>query len=269
MTGPYDVVSVREALQGAASALEPARSDRTQPVSTGHSDLDDLLGGGFWPGQLHVVVSSPGVGRSMFMLNLTRAAAMRGVPALYASPQHDRDEVTLRLLATECKVPLNHLRAGLLTADDRAKIDRHRNQLAELPVHLATSPMLRLEDVLASAGRLVPRPRLVAVDGIPNDELAKAGRSLAQSVRLMQTTVVVSIVLPDHAQPPVLRDVPAALAEAADVVLGLYREDMHEPESLRPGEADIHVLKSRHSPSRGPMPVAFQGHYARFVDMAR
>ncbi len=41
---------------------------------------------------------------------------------------------------------------------------------------------------------------------------------------------------------------------------------MTDPDSPRAGEADIRVTRSRTSPI-DTMTVAFQGHYARFVDL--
>lgn len=90
---------------------------------------------------------------------------------------------------------------------------------------------------------------------------------MTQFARIRRTAVLASATIPETAQPPALCDVLAPLADAADFVLGLDREGLRDAESLRPGEADIHVLKSRHSPMLGPVTVTFQGHYARFVDL--
>ncbi|MBA3798836.1 MAG: replicative DNA helicase, partial [Geodermatophilaceae bacterium] len=59
-----------------------------------------------------------------------------------------------------------------------------------------------------------------------------------------------------------------SLEQDADVVLLIHREDFYEPESPRAGEADLLVVKHRNGPT-GTVTVAFQGHYSRFVDMAR
>ena len=48
----------------------------------------------------------------------------------------------------------------------------------------------------------------------------------------------------------------------------LHREDAHERESPRAGEADFIVAKHRNGPT-ATVTVAFQGHYSRFVDMAQ
>lgn len=59
-----------------------------------------------------------------------------------------------------------------------------------------------------------------------------------------------------------------SIEQDSDVVILLHREDAYEPESPRAGEADFIVAKHRNGPT-ATVTVAFQGHYSRFVDMAR
>jgi replicative DNA helicase len=59
-----------------------------------------------------------------------------------------------------------------------------------------------------------------------------------------------------------------SLEQDADMVMLLHREDAYEKESTRPGEADLIVAKHRNGPTKDIV-LAFQGHYSRFVDMAR
>jgi replicative DNA helicase len=59
-----------------------------------------------------------------------------------------------------------------------------------------------------------------------------------------------------------------SIEQDADVVILLHREDAYERESPRAGEADFIVAKHRNGPV-ATVTVAFQGHYSRFVDMAR
>ncbi|GAA1981615.1 hypothetical protein GCM10009799_03370 [Nocardiopsis rhodophaea] len=58
-----------------------------------------------------------------------------------------------------------------------------------------------------------------------------------------------------------------SIEQDADMVILLYREDVHDKESPRAGEADLIVAKHRNGPT-ATVTVAFQGHYSRFVDMA-
>ena len=59
-----------------------------------------------------------------------------------------------------------------------------------------------------------------------------------------------------------------SIEQDSDVVILLHREDAYERESPRAGEADFIVAKHRNGPT-ATVTVAFQGHYSRFVDMAR
>jgi replicative DNA helicase len=59
-----------------------------------------------------------------------------------------------------------------------------------------------------------------------------------------------------------------SIEQDSDVVILLHREDAYERESPRAGEADFIIAKHRNGPTT-TVTVAFQGHYSRFVDMAR
>jgi replicative DNA helicase len=59
-----------------------------------------------------------------------------------------------------------------------------------------------------------------------------------------------------------------SIEQDSDVVILLHREDAYERESPRAGEADFIVAKHRNGPTT-TVTVAFQGHYSRFVEMAR
>jgi replicative DNA helicase len=77
---------------------------------------------------------------------------------------------------------------------------------------------------------------------------------------------VIAIVLdgPERARDVVERDA----AVAADVVLRVVRDHEMTPgrDHPRADEADLLVLRHRRGPIAA-VTVAFQGHYARFVDM--
>ncbi len=59
-----------------------------------------------------------------------------------------------------------------------------------------------------------------------------------------------------------------SLEQDADMVVLIHREDAYDKDSSRVGEADLIVAKHRNGPT-DTVTVAFQGHYSRFVDMAR
>ncbi|WP_108718707.1 replicative DNA helicase [Miniimonas sp. S16] len=59
-----------------------------------------------------------------------------------------------------------------------------------------------------------------------------------------------------------------SIEQDADMVILLHRDEAYDRETPRKGEADFIVAKHRNGPT-DTIVVAFQGHYARFVDMAQ
>src|SRR5699024_319286 len=59
-----------------------------------------------------------------------------------------------------------------------------------------------------------------------------------------------------------------SIEQDADMIILIHREDLYEKESPRAGEADLLVAKHRNGPP-ATVAVSFQGHYARFFDMAQ
>lgn len=57
-----------------------------------------------------------------------------------------------------------------------------------------------------------------------------------------------------------------SIEQDADMVILLHRDEVYDKDA-RPGEADFIVAKHRNGPTAN-ITVSFQGHYARFVDMA-
>lgn len=260
----------------------------TRLVPTGFEDLDDLLGGGLWPGHLVVVGGRPSMGTTTLALDIARSAAVHHhLGTLVFTPDTTVEEVNLRLIAAIAKVPLIHLRNGIMNDDGWASTSQTIGDLASAPLTIDSRPYLTL-DVLTEAVEEAAAAgvRLVVLDGLqalvpvtPRDsryhevcEQVHAIKRLARTHRISIVVVSklnrVSEARPDRR--PQLHDLRNAgdIEDVADLVILLHRDDMYEVESSRPGEADLMVAKHRHGPTRW-LTVAFQGHYARFVDIAR
>lgn len=84
--------------------------ERLMPIPTGFNDLDRVLSGGVYPGQLVVLGGKPNVGKTILALQLARNFAWRGVHALVVCYEHDETHLLQRLLAME-----SFLQGGTLT----------------------------------------------------------------------------------------------------------------------------------------------------------
>jgi replicative DNA helicase len=71
------------------------------PRPTGFRLLDDVLRGGFHPGELILVGGRPGIGKTVAALQWSRACAREGLDVLYVCFEHDPEALLGRLLAME------------------------------------------------------------------------------------------------------------------------------------------------------------------------
>ncbi len=256
-------------------------------VPTGFADLDELTNG-LHGGQMVIIAARPAVGKSTLALDLCRSASIHSnMTSVIFSLEMTRNEITMRLLSAEAKIPLNHMRNGHMTDDDWAKLARKMGEVSSAPLFIDDSPNMTMMEIRAKARRLKQRHglRLIVIDYL---QLMTSGKKVesrqlevsefSRQIKLLAKELDVPVVAlsqlnrgPEQRSDkrPMLSDLreSGSIEQDADVVVLLHREDVYEKESARPGEADLIVAKHRNGPTRDVV-VAFQGHYSRFVDMA-
>lgn len=293
----YDVTQQRTAedyqplanlMQGAIEEIEAihSRGGALVGVPTGFSDLDELTNG-LHPGQMIIIAARPAMGKSTVGLDLSRSASIKnGLTSAIFSLEMGRNEILMRLLSAEAKVPLQNLRNGKMSEQDWMRLARTQSELSEAPLYIDDSPNLTLMEIRAKCRRLKQRNdlRLVIVDYLQlmtsgkrvesrQQEVSEFSRSLKLLAKELEVPVIAISQLnrgPEQRtdKKPMLSDLreSGSLEQDADMVMLLHREDAYDREA-RPGEADFIIAKHRNGPT-GTITVAFQGHYSRFVDMA-
>jgi replicative DNA helicase len=284
-----DYAPLKDIMEGALDEIEAidSRGDAMIGVPTGFTDLDELTNG-LHPGQMVIVAARPAMGKSTLGLDLARSASIKhGLTSVIFSLEMSRNEITMRLLSAEGKVPLHHMRNGKMTDEDWAKLARKMGEVSEAPLFIDDSPNLTMMEIRAKARRLKQRHdlKLIVIDYLQlmtsgkrvesrQLEVSEFSRSIKLLAKELEVPVIAICQLNRGAEQrtdkrPMLSDLreSGSLEQDADVVILLHREDAYERESTRPGEADFIVAKHRNGPT-AQLTVAFQGHYSRFVDMA-
>lgn len=293
-TAPADVPRLDEALDDAFEWLDTDPAEDTARIAAPYADLDRLLEG-FQPGQLVIIGARPGIGKSVVALDIARAAALQQqAPVYFSSVEMRRQEVVLRAIAAEGRIPLNILRGRRLTEAHWDKVAAVRNRIANTPnLLIDDSEYVTVDTIRAGLRRMTHRsdvgaPRLLVVDYLqllklpgtskkPENrqvEIAEISRNLKLLAREFEIPVIALSQLNRNPEArsdkrPAVSDLreSGAQEQDADVVILLHREDATDKESPRAGEMDIIVGKNRSGPT-GTVAVAFQGHYARATDMA-
>src|SRR5262249_19887684 len=103
-----DFLPLSEIMPGALDEIEAigSRGGVMTGVPTGFVDLDTLTNG-LHPGQMVVIAARPAIGKSTLALDLARAAAIKHrLATVMFSLEMSRNEITMRLLSAEARVPL-------------------------------------------------------------------------------------------------------------------------------------------------------------------
>jgi replicative DNA helicase len=274
-----------------AEVVDIRENGPKEGLKTGFADFDHLTGG-LMPGQFVLIAARPAMGKSVLAGDFARYAAIRNdIPTLFFSLEMGRKELEKRFLAAQARYPLHWMKTkGPL---DDAKILK----LVEAGKDMQSSPLFIVPDTgvtlakIRSHCRRVQRQHglgLVVIDYLQlmsgeslgrNDnrqqEVSRISRGLKTLAMDLQVPVVALSQLnrgPEQRQDkkPMVSDLreSGSLEQDADIVILLHREDAYEKETPRAGEADLIVAKHRNGPT-ATITVAFQGHFARFVDMAQ
>jgi replicative DNA helicase len=260
------------------TAVRPIPSVPVRCVQVDNSDQMYLVGRAMIPTH-----------NSTLALDLARAASVKaGLTSVIFSLEMSRNEITMRLLSAEARVPLHSMRTGQMGEEDWARLARRMSEVVDAPMFIDDSPNMSMMEIRAKCRRLKQRHdlRLVIIDYLQlmsspkrvenrQQEVSDMSRSLKLLAKELDVPVVAVAQLnrgPEQRtdKRPLLADLreSGSIEQDSDVVILLHREDAYERESPRAGEADFIVAKHRNGPT-ATVTVAFQGHYSRFVDMAR
>lgn len=263
---------VPQALAGEASG---------PPVTSGFPSLDSLLGGGLRRGDLVVLAGDVGVGKSALALAMTLRSTAAGQAAAFISGEMSTARVMERALAIEGRVRVDDLRRGGL--DDVAHSGvaaaaiglRRRPPLFE---DLRDAGLEGVSDILAQnlgidLTVVDPIQALIRGNQPVDEELADIARRLKE-LAIRRSTVILAIsglrepVAGRPDQRPSLRDLGGlgAMRHHADVVLGLYREELYSPSAHVEGATELAILKNRSGPT-GLVDLYFYKQWLRFEDM--
>jgi replicative DNA helicase len=224
---------------------------------------------------------------STLALDFARSAAIRhGIATVVFSLEMGRNEITMRLLSAESRVPLQAMRTGQMNDSDWARLARRMSELADAPLFIDDSPNMSLMEIRAKCRRLRQRHdlKLVIIDYLQlmsgarraenrQQEVSDLSRSLKLLAKELDVPVVALSQLnrgPEQRtdKRPLLSDLreSGSIEADADVVILLHRDDAYTRKSPRAGEADLIVAKHRNGPT-GTVTVAHVGAYSRFSNI--
>lgn len=274
-----------------------SRTDGVSGLPSGFTMLDRLTSG-FHPGHLITVGGVTGAGKSAFALNiLTHIAVRQGVPVLLFSSEMNDLDLTRRIVAGVCEIKIEKLRSGQLEPYEWAQLDKQMKLLQDKPLHIETTHQLYIEEVCATARRMVRTEgvQLIVVDYLQlmyykvrmNDSRYVEINAIISQLKSLAMELAVPIIVLSQLNRNIeqregsegKRPVPSDLRDSgtiysdSDEVIFIHRPEMFyqfkddNGNDLR-GKAEIIVAKQRDGHPADFL-LDFRGSYPRFSDEER
>jgi len=257
-------------------------------VPTGFRDIDDMTAG-LQPADLIIVAGRPSMGKTALALNMALNAAFKHkVPVAVFSLEMSKEQLVMRMLASEARIELNRIRTGKIRADEWKKLTGAAGNLNETNIFIDDSSGLNPLEMRAKARRLKVEANigLVMVDYLQlmtgmgkaerrDLEISEISRSLKAMAKELKVPVVALSQLSRAVENrenkrPILADLreSGAIEQDADVIMFIYRDEVYNPDSNDKGSAEIIIGKQRNGPT-GTTVLTFINEHTRFEDHSK
>ena len=276
----------------ASAAVDPEFSG--MPIMSGFPDLDECLGG-LQRADLVILGARPSMGKSSLAVNMAVNAAKSGQTCGVFSLEMTREQLAMRILASEAEIDSHRLRLGLYTHFEENRIIDSIGRLSDLPVFIDDTPYQGMVEMRGKARRLALERGLdlLVVDYL---QLVQGKQRWGQSNRVQEITEIsrelkglagdlkVALIACSQLNRMVenrpnnrprlsdLRD-SGSIEQDADVVMFIHREDVYTTEEewtqMHPGQeyprniAEIIISKHRKGPT-GSVQLQFVDNLVRF-----
>jgi replicative DNA helicase len=257
-------------------------------VPTGFKDIDDMTAG-LQPSDLIIIAGRPSMGKTALALNIALNAAFKHkVPVAIFSLEMSKEQLVMRMLASEARIELNRIRTGKFMADQWTKLTRAAGILLETNIYIDDSSGLNPLEMRAKARRLKVEADigLVVVDYLQlmtgmgraerrDLEISEISRSLKAMAKELKVPVVAlsqlsRAVESRESKRPMLADLreSGAIEQDADVIAFIYRDEVYNPNTNDKGIAEIIIGKQRNGPT-GTTRLTFINEHTRFEDHSK
>jgi replicative DNA helicase len=283
-----DLVAVRQVMHEVVDRIDYLHRHQGQilGVPSGFTQLDRLLGG-FQKSDLIIVAARPGVGKTSLALNFALNAARRFRKVVaYFSLEMSSEQLVQRLLSTETSIDQQRLRKGEIEDRDWDMIMAAAGELSNTMLYIDDTPSMSALELRTKARRLQAEHGLdlIVVDYLQLmrgdtrsenrvQEISYISRALKGLARELEAPVIALSQLSraiesrtDHK--PMLSDLreSGAIEQDSDIVIFIYREDMHKENSDKKNIADIIVAKHRNGPT-DTIPLYFRKELTKFESL--
>ena len=265
---------------------ELAESDSAIPgLSTGLRDLDTKING-LNKSDLLLVAARPAMGKSAFGLNIgTYVAKKYKKTVAIFNLEMSREQLAMRILASESFIELQKLATGKLSEEEWTKLSMAASALSQTDIRIDDNPSITVADIKAKLRRL-DNLGLVIIDylqlmqgsgyGKASENRVQVVGDISRSLKIMAKELNIPVICLSQLsravesrqdKRPIMSDLreSGAIEQDADSVMFLYRDEYYNENTEDKGIAECIVSKNRHGET-GTIKMQWLGQYQLFAD---
>ncbi len=253
-------------------------------ISTGYKKLDQMTSG-FQKGDFIVLAARPSMGKTALALSFGCVAAHNNQTVGIFSLEMAADQLTLRLLSGESRIPHHNIKNATLTSNEFFELTKVAGQLATIKLFIDDTPMATVMDLRARARKLKADHNLqfLIVDYLQllhtskrhenrHQEVSEISRSLKALAKELEIPVLAISSLSRAVDSrvdkrPMLSDLreSGAIEFDADLIMFLYRDVVYNQDTENPSIAELIIGKQRNGPT-GTVYLNFAREFTKFED---
>ncbi len=257
-------------------------------IATGFTSLDEMTAG-LHPGDLVLLAARTSQGKTSLAMNIARNVAFSH-NVLVFSLEMSKEQLFLRMLASEGRLNSHHMRTGYLNDSDWPKLATAIGTLSELNMFIDDTPSIGVREVRARSRQLRQDKGslgLIIIDYIQlmrgrgkfdnrQQEIGTISRGLKAVGKELKVPVIALAQLSrameggpgKKARRPQLHDLRESgdLENDADVVVFIYRPEPKEGDDQPADQAELIISKQRNGPT-GTVKVAWDASCVSFDNL--
>ena len=259
-------------------------------IPTGFIDIDRRMGG-LKGSELIILAARPGMGKSAFALNIaTHVAKKEKVPVLIFNLEMGKDQLTDRIICSECFIDSKRYRDGKLEDAEWEKLAHGIGELSEANIFIDDNSSITISEIRSRCRKMQMEENigLIIIDylqlitpsqgkGSREQEVAEISRTLKLIAKELNIPIIALSQLSRSNEKrtgkerrPMLSDLrdSGSIEQDADIVLFIHREDYYEITEENRNKAEINFAKYR-AGETGIEELLWLGKYTKFENLSR
>lgn len=257
-------------------------------IPTGFADIDRRMGG-LRGSELIILAARPGMGKSAFALNIaTNVAKKANVPVLVFNLEMGKEQLTDRIICSECLIDSKKYRDGKLDEEDWSRLAMGISDFSSANIFIDDNSSITISEIRSKCRKMQMEDKigLVIIDYLQlitpskgknsrEQEVAEISRTLKLIAKELNIPVIALSQLSranekrgEKDKRPMLSDLRDSgnIEQDADIVLFIHREDYYNETLENKNIAEINFAKFR-AGEPGVEKLLWMGQYTRFQNL--